>query len=99
MQCNRCEKRPVIHVTRVKVGQVTGEEHYCEECWKNLVRRPSFTMDEPPVNLAAVHGEVPVEVDSLIFSEIIDHQTIIFKEVGGTRTLPFIAGIFEVTCI
>jgi bifunctional DNase/RNase len=99
VQCNNCDKQPVIHVTRAQGNLATGEEHYCQLCWEKITPRPFLMPEAPPANLAMVHGEVPVEVDSLIISEIIDHQTLIFKEVGGVRGLAFIAGIFEITVI
>jgi bifunctional DNase/RNase len=49
--------------------------------------------------LADVNLEVPVEVETVIISEVSDAQIIIFREIGGPRRLSLVLGIYEATTI
>jgi len=44
-------------------------------------------------------GEIPVEVERVIFDGRYDEQCLVFREVGGSRRLLFVTGAFEAAAI
>ena len=101
MRCERCEEPAVLHVTDVRRSGELVEAHYCEPCARSHLaqadtRAQPYTTGTRP----AYHsGEVQVEVERVIISEVHDQQVVIFREVDGERRLPFVLGIFEATTV
>lgn len=97
-RCQRCENAQAVHVTRVKLGKITSEAHFCLTCAQESLWIPSSEA-VGPLELAEPHREIAVEVETLIISEVHDTQMIIFREIEGSRRLPFVLGIFEATMV
>lgn len=72
-----------------------SDAHFCEACSGPALNQ-AYPLGATPTSLS---GEVRVELERLIISEIHDHQVVIFREVEGERRLPFALGIFEATAV
>jgi bifunctional DNase/RNase len=97
--CERCEKPQAIHVTRMKEAKLASEAHLCVDCAQKALWIPAPQTARPVTGLADANREVPVEVETVIISEVSDAQMIIFREIDGPRRLSFVLGIFEATTI
>ncbi|MFL5243044.1 MAG: bifunctional nuclease family protein [Gemmataceae bacterium] len=77
--------------------QFAGETHLCQECALNYLPkpRPNHRRQDPVPRV----GDVQIEVERLIISEIHDLHTIVFREVEGERRFPLSCGFFEATAL
>jgi bifunctional DNase/RNase len=98
-RCESCPKPQSIHITLMWRGSLEGEKHLCEDCAQRFLAPARAPEVREPSDRSGTDQEVRIEITRVIISENHDEQVIVFQEVGGPRSFPFVCGIFEATAI
>lgn len=95
--CELCREPQSFHITDIsKSGDLT-ERHVCEACAQSILHKPYQPASPTSRNTHA--GEVQIEVERIVVTEIFDQQVIVFREVNGERRCQLLIGIFEATTL
>jgi bifunctional DNase/RNase len=95
--CELCKKPQSFHITDIsKSGDLT-ERHVCEACAQSILRRPY--QPSPPTSRNTHAGDVQIEIERIVVTEIYDQQVVVFREIDGERRCQLLIGIFEATTL
>ena len=86
-----------MHISFAQQYAYYKEHHFCEPHAQEFLSRPPKSSASGTVTRK--DGEVKIEIEKLIISEVHDQQVVVFREDGGVRGFPFVCGIFEATSI
>jgi bifunctional DNase/RNase len=97
MRCEKCDQPATLHICVAQQYACYAEHHYCEpHAQEFLSRQPQASVGGPG---ARTEGEVQIDVENVIISEVQDQQVLFFRQVGGVRSFSLLCGIFEATNI
>ena len=101
MECinDDCGLRAVFHVADVEERRCTAQHHFCEEHARAFLVPQQMPTVESEIPSRRTGGEVQIELDQIVISEIHDEQVLYMREVNGRVRFPFLTGIFEATAI
>ena len=95
--CELCKEPQTFHITDISGSGALTERHVCEACAQSILRKPYQPATPTSRNRHA--GEVQIEVERLVITEIYHQQVIVFREVDGERRCQLLIGIFEATAL
>jgi bifunctional DNase/RNase len=101
MQCASpsCEQKATFHLTWIEDRRCAKEEHLCENHAKMTivpyVTEPTKSSGTP----RTLDGATEFDLDFLVMTEISEQQVVYLREVGGSRRIPIIIGMFEATAL
>jgi bifunctional DNase/RNase len=97
MKCEDCDQPATLHISLAQGYACYEEHHYCEP------HAHAFLSRQPQASFRGAstrpEGEVPIDLEKVIISEVHEQQVLFLRQVGDVRTFPFMCGIFEATSI
>jgi bifunctional DNase/RNase len=97
MRCEDCDQPATLHISVAQQYACYSEHHYCEpHAQEYLSRQPQASLSGTG---ARTEGEVQIDVEKVIISEVHDQQVLFFRQVGGVRSFSLVCGVFEATSI
>ncbi len=97
--CERCGKPATVHSVRVEQASAACENHYCPECTQKALWIPNPSPSSTAPLRGDPHEERRVELERLIFWDGGECQTIVLREIEGTRRMSLLIGYTEATSI
>jgi uncharacterized protein len=101
MRCeaDRCRAPAIFHVTWAAMRHCTREQHLCEEHALPALENLQFAPHIASENAVQTEGARCFDICLVIICESREQQVVYLQEVGGTRLIAILIGIFEATTI
>ncbi len=90
-----CSEKAPFHLTWAQFRRSVREQHLCEQHARELVEHYWKTARVGDGNPAILHGSTCFDLELVLITETDDKQVIYLREVGGTRSIPIVTGLFE----
>jgi bifunctional DNase/RNase len=99
VKCQRCSGTATLHITFCEHFTSKSELHLCEKCYENFDRSQIQRTAPKGTDASRADELTQLEIVRVVINELHDQQVLVFRELEGDRSFPFVLGYFEASTI